>query len=51
MTRSLGARYSDAIIPARMPLIFTTNMGMSGPYDSILPRARNAEQAAAIDRR
>ena len=49
--RSLGARYSDAIIPARTPLIFTTNMGMAGPYDTIFPRGRNAQQAVAIERR
>ena len=30
--RTIGARYSDARLPARVPLIFTTNIGMPRSY-------------------
>ena len=49
--RSIGARYSDARLPADVPLIFTTNMGMTSPFDSIFPMGKSAEQQAAIARR
>jgi len=40
-------RYADAYIPAFMPRIFLTNK----PPADIFPRARNAQQQRAIDRR
>jgi len=46
--RTVGARYSDARLPADVPLVFTTNMGMQGPFDSI---GKSADQQAAITRR
>ena len=48
--RSLPARYTDAYIPADMPIIFTTNLSMSD-HESIFPRGHNAEQVYAISRR
>ena len=49
--RSIAARYSDAQIPALIPLIFITNRGMTSAFDSIFPSGRTAEQQSAIVRR
>ena len=49
--RSISARYSDAQIPAMIGMIFTTNCGMTGAFDTIFPAGRTAEQQAAIARR
>jgi len=49
--RTVGARYSDARLPANVPLIFTTNLGMTSPFDSLFPMGKSAEQQVAIARR
>ena len=47
MTRSIAARYADAIIPAEMPLIFTTDKKPK----KMFPRAESSRVRAAIKRR
>ena len=50
-TRSIHARYRNAIIPPGIPKIFTTNLGMTWPHEHIFPAGRNVDQQRAISRR
>jgi len=49
--RSIQARYRNAVIPAGLPRIFTTNLHMVYPHSHIFPPGKNSEQYEAITRR